>query len=78
MVPENGPKGESKSNGLMENAVKALEGMIRTIKDHIEKKMQEKLDRDSPMFAWIVEAVATVITRLVSYRQRRQNAVPKA
>ena len=36
MVPENSPKGESQSNGLIENAVKSLEGMIRTIKDHIE------------------------------------------
>ncbi len=63
MVPENSPKGESKSNGLIENAIKSLEGMIRTTKDHIETKMKEKIAKDSPLFAWIVEAVGTMITR---------------
>jgi hypothetical protein len=73
MVPENSPKGESKSNGLIENAIKSLEGMIRTIKDYIETKMQEKLEKDSPMFAWIIEAVGTLITR---YRTGEDGKTP--
>ena len=63
MVPENSPKGESKSNGMIESAVRELEGMIRTTKDHIETKMGGKLDQDSPMLAWIVESAGTIITR---------------
>ena len=35
MVPENTPKGESKSNGNIESAVRELEGMIRSLKDAI-------------------------------------------
>ena len=73
MVPENSPKGQSKSNGLIENAIKSLEGMIRRIKDYIETKMQEKLKKDSPMFAWIVEAVGTMITR---YRTGEDGKTP--
>ena len=62
MVPENSHKGESKSNGMIENAVKSLEGMIRTVKDHIETKMKEKLAQDSPMFAWILPHCADHVT----------------
>ena len=41
---------------MIESAVRELEGMFRTIKDHIETKTNEKLAKDSPMLAWSVEA----------------------
>ena len=62
MFPENSPKAESRSNGLAESAIRELEGMIRTVKDHIETKMGVSIERDSPMLAWI-ENAGTVITK---------------
>ena len=63
IVIENSPKGESQSNGLPEAAVRELSGMIRTLKDSIETKTGEKIEKKSAMMAWIVEHSGNMITR---------------
>ena len=63
IVPENSPKGESQSNGPAESAVRELAGMVRTLKDSIETKTGEKIDKRSAMLAWIVEHAGNMITR---------------
>ena len=35
-------KGDEESNGLIENAIMLLRGIIRTVKCHIESRMQEQ------------------------------------
>ena len=37
--------------------------MIRSLKDGIEAKIGEAIEKDSPMLAWIVENAGTMITR---------------
>ena len=48
-------KGDKESNGLIENAVMLLRGIIRTIKCHIEGRTQEPPSDDSPVVPWLVE-----------------------
>lgn len=63
LVPEYSPKKDSKSNGLAENAVKELAGMIRTLKDSVEEKANIKLKEFSTLLTWIVDYAGTLITR---------------
>ena len=48
-------KGNKPSNGMVENAVMLLRGVIRTIKCHVESCTQEELREDSPILPWVVE-----------------------
>ena len=63
MVPEFSPVKDSKANGVAENAVKEMAGMVRTLKDYVEAKMQEPLKEDDAMLLWIIDYAGTVITR---------------
>ena len=38
-IPENSPTGESQSNGDIENAIKQVEGQIRTMKVALESRL---------------------------------------
>ena len=48
-------KGDEESNGLIENAVMLIRGVVRTIKCHIESKTQESLSDDSPVMPWYLQ-----------------------
>ena len=48
-------KGDKESNGLIENAVMLIRGIIRTIKCHIETSTQEPLNDESPILPWWVD-----------------------
>ena len=56
-------KGDKESNGLIENAVMLLRGIIRTIKRHIESRTQEPLGDDSPVVPWLVEHAGCILFR---------------
>ena len=62
-VPENSQKGESESNGLIEAAVKGVEGMVRTLWIGLQKRLRVNLEVTHPIFAWVVEHAADLITR---------------
>ena len=47
VTTEDAVKGDKESNGLIENAVMLIRGIIRTIKCHIESRTQEPLSDDS-------------------------------
>ncbi len=53
---------ESRSNGMIENAIREVQGMVRTFKDHVEAKCGISLPRDSPLIPWIVLHAGRVIT----------------
>ena len=55
VTTEDAVKGDKESNGLIENAVMLLRGIIRTIKCHIESRTQEPLGDESPVIPWLVE-----------------------
>ena len=64
-------KGDKESNGLIENAVMLLRGIIRTFKCHIESKTQEPLIDDSPVIGWLVEHVGCILSRCQKGRDGR-------
>ena len=41
-VPMNSPVGESQSNGRVENAVQRVQGLIRTLKDALERRFEHE------------------------------------
>ena len=56
-------KGDKESNGLIENAVMLLRGIIRTIKCHIETRTQESLGDESPVIPRLVEHAGCILSR---------------
>ena len=64
-------KGDKPSDGLVENAVMLLRGVIRTIKCHVESCMQEKLREDSLILPWLVEHAESILSRCQNDRDGR-------
>ena len=60
---ENSPVGESQSNGLIEAGVKTIEGMVRTLKFGLESRIGRKISTDDPIFYWLVEHAADLVTK---------------
>ena len=56
-------KGDKESNGLIENAVMLIRGLVRTIKCHIESRTQEPISDDSPVTLWLVEHAGCILSR---------------
>ena len=54
---------ESQSNGFIEAGVKTVEGLVRTMKLALEKRLEEILKISQPVFAWLVEHAADVATK---------------
>ena len=63
VTSEDAVKGDEESNGLIENAVMLLCGIIRTIQCHIESSTQEPLGDESPVLPWLVEHAGCVLSR---------------
>ena len=70
-VPVNSPVGDSKSNGRVENAIKRLQGMLRTIRHNLEAKLGVRVTREHPLYAWLVEWAADLITRYAIMKSGR-------
>ena len=51
MTLEASPKGESRSNGEAERAVQTIQGLSRTLREHLETHSGVKLGTNSPI-AW--------------------------
>ena len=62
-VPQGPPVGESQSNGVVENGVQMLKGLIRVHVLALERKLGARFPADHPSLAWIVEAVADMATK---------------
>ncbi len=61
---EESPVGDSKSNGVIENVVKAIQGHSRTIRDGLEARYQRRIEgeheergRNSVANGWNLESV---------------------
>ena len=63
VTTEDAVKGDKESNGLIENAVMPLCGIIRTIKCHIESGTQAPLGDESPVVPWLVEHAGCILSR---------------
>ena len=63
MIRENSPVGSSKSNGMIERAVRDVQGMIRTIRSALEHRCGLKLGVAHPIWTWLAEYVGYLWTR---------------
>ena len=63
VITEDAVNEDKESNGLIENAVMLLRGIIRTTKCHIESRTQEPLSDDSLVIPWLVEHAGCILSR---------------
>ena len=47
----------------MESGVKALEGVVRTLKFALESRIQKRIEVSDAIFPWLVEHAADLITK---------------
>ena len=63
VTTEDAVTGDQESNGLIENAVMLIRGIIRTIKCHNESSTQEPLSDESLILPWLVEHAGCILSR---------------
>ena len=57
------PVRDSQANGNAERAVRTWAAQLRTMRHHMEFRMQHKIPTHSPLMAWLVSWAADVICR---------------
>ena len=62
-VPVNSPAGDSKSNGRVENAIRRVQAMIRTLRSSLEAKLGVKVGKGHALYPWLIEWAADLLTR---------------
>ncbi len=60
---EESPDGDSQSAGSIENAMKQIQGMVRTYILASESKIGGEIPEDHPIIAWIEKHVAANLNR---------------
>ena len=61
-IPENAPRGESQSNGIVERGVRSTTEQVRTMIVDLETKIGCKLKASHPIMFWLVEHAAFILT----------------
>ena len=59
---EHPPAYDSRSNGSVENAVKQVQGYLRTMQISLEAQVNKHIPAKHPVMAWLVEHVAWLLT----------------
>ena len=62
-VAENSPTGESQANGVAERAVQDVQGVLRTLKAALERRLGIRLKASDLVMPWMVEHCGTLINR---------------
>ena len=62
-VPIESPVRASKSNGMMENAVKLWQEQLQAIKHDVESKFKKRIEVDSVLFSWLIPYVTDTINK---------------
>ena len=63
VIPEGPPKGESQSNGVIEEAGKTMREFTRAFKDQSEDKASIKLEVGAEISPWMIRWAAMVCSR---------------
>ena len=62
-IPVNSPVGDSQSNGQVENAIKKVRNMVKTILSSLESRWGIRVARDHQVYPWVFEWAADLMTR---------------
>ena len=62
-IPVNSPVGDSQSNGRVENAIKKVRNMVKTSLSSLESRWGIRVARDHPVYPWVFEWAADLMTR---------------
>ena len=62
-VVEHSKAKDSQTNGVAERAVQSIEGLVRTMKFALEKRLGVQISSSHPLMAWIVEHAAETLNR---------------
>ena len=65
VIPECPPKGESQSNGRIEEAGKTMRGFVRIMKDQIETEAMVQLEGHDAIVQWLVRWGAMLPSRFL-------------
>ena len=65
VIPEGPAKGESQSNGLVEEAGKTVRGFTRVFKEQLEEKTNTKLEPDDVILQWMIRWAAMNTSRFL-------------
>ena len=83
VVPEGPPKGESQSNGAVEEAGKTVREFVRVLKEHLEYYANMQLKCDDVITLWMIRWSAMLCSRylvgrdgLTAYERARKCIVP--
>ena len=63
IVMEEVPVGDHQANGLVESAIKSVQGQFRVIKDALESRTNEKLHGEHPAVPWMVMHASSIRNR---------------
>ena len=63
MKLENCPKYHSAANGMVENAVQRVIGLIRVLKDALEANIKQAIEPKTPVTTFMVNRAATIVKR---------------
>ena len=74
---ENSPEGDAHgmSNSESESSVAIAQGLARTLKDHVEFKIEKMTNPKSPLLPWLVEYVGILYT-LFSFEKSKDGMTP--
>ena len=61
-VAEHSPVAESQSNGIAERATQAVQGMCRTLKLGLEKRIGHQISTAHPVMKWLVQHSGDLLT----------------
>ena len=59
----NRPVGDSQSNGRVENAIKKVRNMVKTILSSLESRWCVRVTRDHPVYPWVFQWAADLMHR---------------
>ena len=74
-IPVDSLVGDSQSNGRVENAIKKVRNMVETIFSSLESKWGIRVTRDHPVYPWMFEWAADLITKYAHMEDLGKTAV---
>ena len=63
IIPEQSAKGESSSNGAVENSIRQIRDQVKVLKQHVEAEIGQTLESDSPILQWLIRWAPMLLSR---------------